>query len=366
MSLLLRNRGRVLLASEGTSGSDAIDAPILNDGTADIIYMPVYDDFEIQPERGEVEFPRLRASHSGVRHVSFPDLCNVTFTTPLFGRAGSGAGEESPYISPVLGAMNLNSIVVASTSDTRNPSTVQKNAMTAYWYVRNAEDNLWRLLTATGIRGTGVFNFAVREEPTIAFTGIGRYVEEFSDAAAFFSSANGEIALRKDGSTAVAARTTGSEFYVAEDPPVCKSMSITINGNVWRLSNFSMDLGWTATTIADMTGSGAVNKVILTRASEGARIGGSFSFHGDSDTALDDLFDLLEGDTEFAWSLQVATGTTSGSDRITLSGSKMQLVSRANGDDGGVWQHDAAFALNGDWSDVLQEDDFSIVFDAVP
>lgn len=362
---LSSQRMRVLLAAESTYGTDAVET-VLTTTTEDIIYQEV-DEPTATPERALVEFARARASASGNKHRTVEVRAPVSGSFPMTGRRGAAAGQEAPIWDPLAGAMSLNKAVVASTSCTYTLSTLQQAACTWYQYHRQLESDDWRLVVVTGVRGTSEITFGLDEETIINFTGTGLYQQVLSDRAEYFSAGTLAANLLKDGLTSVSARTGGAtEFIADQDTILGRALSITVDGVVFPLQSLSLALNWTQSEIRTLNASTGVTKVLNTRASTGARVGGSFSLIDGAD-ALDKLLDLYEDGSEVAFDC-VATSNqgTSGDDRITLNAPKCQLGVFSTGDSDGVMTFDVPYFFNGDFSSLAGDNELSLTIDVVP
>lgn len=353
MSEMFSNRYRVVVASESTYGTDAVNT-ILTTATADIIYQDVRA-CSILNTRVLFNPTRQRAQNSGVRHITFSDMSAVEMEVPLTGKVGAGAGDEAPYYDPIWSMLGFKSTVVSTTSCTYTPSTVQQSAASIYKWTRNAEDANWRLQYTTGVRGTATLSLAVNEEAYLSVSANGLYQELMTDAAAFFNSSD-EAALLKDGSTAVTARTTGTEVQVDKTALGCKQMTITYNGTTLPISNMEINFNRTQDMVRTVNGTETVSKVILTVA-DATRIEGSFSLQ-DGDAAFDLVRDALAGDTEYALSVALTDGT----DTITISMPKVQIGVYSEAANGQLRTFDVPFFLNGDWSSLTADNGISIAY----
>jgi predicted lipoprotein with Yx(FWY)xxD motif len=354
---------RVIIASEATYGTDQVDV-IFGDGDADIIYQDVQGTPSITPLRDIVEIDRARSSHSGVAHKSLANSADVSITFALTGRAGSGSGSEAPYYAAALKASGHAETVVDSTSATYNPATAQQPGMTVYLY-HELEDGKQRLQRATGVRGNMNFVFETNTEARAEFTGKGRYVDVLSDEAQFFSATTGAVALEADGSTSVTARTGGTEQYADNDPIMVRGITATINGNSWCIASMNLNTNWTLHEQQCAKGTASLDAVKLTRGA-GQRVGGSFTLQTDDTTVIDDFIDLYETADEFAITIELtADDGGSGDAKISLTASKAQLGAPSMGDNGGFVQFDIPFFLNGDFSDLFQDDDYALAYTAV-
>lgn len=362
MSELSSRYARVIVASESTYGTDAVNT-ILTTATADIVYQDLRN-LEINPMRTVVEINRVRGSHSGVAHKTLADHCTVSCEIPLSGWISGDAGEEAPYYNAFLKAMNLKETVVSATSATYNPATVAQNGLTIYAYEVNLEDNNSRLTYCTGVRGNGTLNFALGEEAFISFEGMGIYQSEISAPAAFFNASTGAAALLKNGSTAVTARSGGgTEVYANKAPIICTGMTFEVGGTTYDIKSLDLGLNWTTTPKSIINASSNVRKVLLTRG-EGSRIGGSFELlDGDQ---ISDMITKMSADTEATMSIVLVEGDGStGSATITISLPKIQLGPPTKGDDSGMRTYSVPFFANGTWTSLPADNDFTIVYGEV-
>lgn len=357
MSLQSNDYKRVLWASESTPGTDAVEA-ILNDETADILYQDVRSAL-VRPNRVQVEVPRARGSHSGNKQKSIPSHCNVEVEFPILPRRGTGSGEESPHIAPVLRAMNFGETTVDSTSWTANPATKAQDPMSIHVYQRNLEDDLYKLYRSTQVRGSGSITLPTEGEPYGTFTGVGDFYEE-TDAAAFFDS-SGEIALLPDASTSVTARTTGTEAYVDQDFFVCTSVVVQVDSQSWEVSEITLDLGWSTDQIKRITGNQSLQIPLLTRGDTGSKITLNIVCFPDS-TQLEQIESAIHADSEIGFNSVITTA----SERLTVDGPKMQITDIEDQAEGGTRGASLPCVLNGDWSSLVADNDFTMKWDAAP
>lgn len=360
MSRIFANQKVVVLASESTEGADEVDA-ILQDGDRDIYYQDMRES-EIINARAMIPAPRQRNSASGTRHKSVPNVANVTLTGPFSARLSASSGDEAPPYAAVLKAANFTETIDSGVDATYEPSTVPQNSMTIYeWSLNTAKEH--RLRYATGVRGNIEWTFEVGTEAYWTFTGNGIYGDYLTDSAQFFDATSGEVALLKDGASAVTERATGVEQYVDAESVVCRGITVTVNGNTWEVSAISLGTNWTVELIENMTGDNRVDQVLLSRADEGSRMGGSFTLNTDDDTVIDDFISLFEAATEFAITIVLSEddGGT-GDSTITISASKVQIGEPSDGTAGNFRTFEIPFLINGDWSDLVADDELSIVY----
>lgn len=357
-------RKRLLIASESTYNTDAI-ATILTTNTADIIYQDCTEP-KIDPDRDIVHLARARGSHSGTKHTTLPKKSGFSAKFPMTGWISGAAGEEMPYYAAILKAAGFDETISSGASATYKPATKQQEGMSAYLLHRHVDDANWRLDYATGIRHNLTFEFENQKEAMISVEGDGTYGQELSDGAAYVNS-SGEIALLKDGSTAVTARSTGEEKYAnSADVMMVRGMTFQVNSNTWDVSKVTLGTNWTITIKEVATATGSVQKVYLTRGDDDQRMGGSATLV-DGGTALNDMLDQYEAGGELSLNLVLTAGDgSSGSSRITITASKLQIGKPSRGDVNGLLSHDIPFMLNGDWSNLAADNDVTIVYDQVP
>lgn len=352
--LLSTNEFVTLWADESTYGTDAVEA-ILTDASADLVHQDVRS-LEITPEGDPVGTTRARGSHSGTKHAYVKGRCAISGEIPL--TPYIDASTQVPYNDAVLRAMNLQPDLGTASQSTYTPTTVNNDSLTVYKYLRNVESANWRLFAVTGARLSGVFNFEVGSEPYISFEGGGTYTR-LTDEAAFIAS-DGSIALLKDGSTPVTARVGGTEKVADQAPLTCVAMTITIGGTSYSVQSLTLDLGWDVTQKEAVTGSEQTIKHVLTRGDD-ARISGEFALSDYTAAALKQLLEDYEDNSEVSTTVVMDNGT----DEVTITMPKMQFGTLGMSDDGGTLNVTMPYFLNGDWSTLAADNDFSILYDAV-
>lgn len=354
MGLLLTNNRRTLWAAESAYDTDAVEADILTDGDADLVWQQVRS-LDITPEGAQVGTNRLRGSHSGTKHAFIKGRCAISGEIPLTPYISGSA--QVPYSDAILQACNLIPDLSTPSESTYSPKTVNSSSATIYQYHRSAEDANWRLQVVTGARFTPTFQFGVGEEPFIALDGGGTYTR-ITDEAAFVDS-SGAAALLKDGSTPVTARAAGTELVADQAPLTCSEITITIGGTQYVCANLELALNWDVGQKEAITGAEQTVKHVLTRAD--TRIGGSFSLVDYTAAALTQLLEDYEDDSEVSATIVCDNGT----DEVTFTMPKMQFGVPAGSDNGGTLNFDVPFFLNGNWSSLAGDNDFTILFDAV-
>jgi hypothetical protein len=347
MSMISANYTRVIAAPETSYGTDAVNT-ILTTATADIIYQEVADPV-ITPEITVVEINRSRGGAPGNAHGVIKDKCTVSARIPLLGR---GSGENWPYYDPFLRAMNLG----RGSTGIYAPTTVQSNAMTMYLYHYNLEAATQRLQIATGVRGSGTFELAVDSEAFVNFEGVGQYAE-LTTSAAFFNATTGAAALLKNGSSSVPARTSGTEFYSDLEPMLCTGITLTIDSVAFPVSSLSLDLAWGVDEVRTVTGATTMDKVLLTRANEGARMNGSMTLL-DGDTAFQKALDLYRDGSQVTLSASLSNST----DNIALTAGNLQIGGVEASAQGGFLGWNLPFFLAGDWSGLTDHYEFDLEY----
>ncbi len=364
MANIFSERQRLLAISESTYGTDAVEAAFA-DGTQDLIYQQ-HQGSAVDGIRTIIETAQARSSASGSKHISVPEAADVASTLLLTGREGSGAGEEAPLYDVFMSAAGFEKTIVASTSATYNLATAQQSAASVYLY-HDQDNGQQRLRQAVGVRGNIDFVFNNNEAAIAEFTGRGRYVNFLSDEAQFFDASTGAAALRADGTTPVAARTTGSEIYGNLDPVIVRNITVTVDGVELCLSAFNISTNWALIERTCADGVSALNEVLLNRPLTGSRPGGSFTFDDSVTANIDALIQQFEDAEEITFSAVLTAGDGSaGSARITFAAPKLQIGQLGLGDNSGIVQFDVPFSLNGDFSSLSADNELTVTYDAVP
>jgi hypothetical protein len=348
MSMISANYTRLIAASEASYGTDAVNA-ILTTASADIIYQEVADP-AITPEITVVEINRSRGAAAGNAHGVIKNKCTVSARIPLLGR---DTGKTYPYYAPFLKAMNL-AESVDNGDGVYVPATVQQAGMSAYLYHYNLEDAKQRLQVATGVRGSGSLELALDAEAFITFEGVGQYAE-LTDDVAFFNATTGAAALLKNGSTAVTARTTGTEFYSDLEPVLCTNITLTVDSVAFPIASMTLDFAWAVDEVRTVTGASVLQKVLLTRANEGARMNGTMLLV-DGAAAFEKALDLYRDGSQVSLVATLSNST----ETITLTCGNLQLGNIEASAQGGFMGWNLPFFLNGDWSGLTDNYEFEL------
>lgn len=353
MSELSSRYGRVMLMNEDDYAVDQIDIA-LGDGAIDLIYQDLRN-VSIVPTRQTINHPRVRSSHSGIKHTTIADHAVVSFEMPLTPMIDAAAGDEVPYYRDVLLASNMKETLVSGVSSTYKPATKQQGSFTIYHWEEELESERQRLTYSTGVRGNLTYKFSLNEEAMAQFDGIGLYEGEISNDFAFFNS-DGEIAYRKTGVNSVTARTTGEQKYAAMDAFVCSNMVVKVANISYGISSIEFSNNWEVVQKQVVNADGNVIKVLLVRG-ENSRVGGSFNMV-DGTSGIEALVNGLAINDGTA-SLEIEL--TRGARKITITGT-IQLGPPTKGDASGIRTYDVPFFFIGDFSTLVADNDYSIVY----
>lgn len=356
MSLQFDTNARVLWASEASYGTDAVNA-ILTDGTKEIIYQQV-NNLQIQPVAAQEAPARLRGSHSGNKHATIKQHCTVSGEIPL--TAFISATAQVPYFAPILKAMNMREDLSTTGEGKYTPATTRQASASIYKFTRQAENDNWRLHKALGTTLSGSIAFAPGSEAKVSVEGFALF-EKISAGAQYFSPTTGAIQYLADGTTAVTARDglAGGDEYIADQTPLmCKGMTVSAGGKSLTVGEASLELNWSTDPIDAITSDPQSAKFVNTRSNEGARIGGNFNLLDATDADFDQLISWALGDNEITLTIAL----TNADGNVTITAPKMQIFTPEEGANGNLKAWQFGFALNGDASSLLLDNDFELRF----
>ena len=361
------NRKQFLIARESPYATDAVET-LLTTATAEMIYQDFESGAELNNILTPVQIDRARGSASGVAQPKpVPDRSEFSAVCALTGRRGADfAVPETPHYGDLLVACGFKENVSGGAA-VYTPDTKAQGSISCYQITHDLDSANARLEWATGIRCNPVFRFALNQEAKVEVTGQGRYGNDIiSDAAAYTNASTGALALLKDGSTAVTARSgAGKEVYADGPILVCTSMTITAGGETLCISELEIDMGWTVDTKPCMGAQSNLREAYLTRAADAAA-GGSFNLM-DSGAAFNLLRDRFLDATEIAMSIVLVAGDGSaGSERLTISLPKIQIGAMTKGASGNARTYTVPFRANGTWTTLAADNDISLTFDVVP
>ena len=338
MSLMLFNQGVFIAMPEDNYGTDAIDAALQADDN--VTYLSVNSGVSLEPVYEQFEPDRFRSSHDGVEHTQIASHSALEVTGPLKGPRSVGtAGGEAPNYRAFLRAANLKEAIVSATSATYSLQTANTDSLSAYLYVRNAEDGNFRLNHLTGGRGSMTFDFATNSEATWSSSIMGLGAAKYTDDLAYFDS-DGQPAIDLSGTALTYAGTAALDLAPRM---ICQSMTLTLGATTYAASTASLDLAWTTTPREAMTASQTVSKLINTRGS-GSRPNGNLAVADAA--AYDDILSKWTESTSAALTIVLSDGTQ----KITFSMPSVQLGEPSASDNGGVRNWDIGYFVNGDWS----------------
>src|SRR5690554_364470 len=295
--LILSNNARYLWAAEAVYGQDAVDI-ILKNGARDIIYQQTTG-ITITPEGEAVHVARERGSGSVSRHGFIKNRAAIAGEIPLQGFISTT--DQVPHADAILQAMGLKVDLTTASKSTYSPETAETGSVTIYKFERLAESSKWRLTVVTGVRLTGSLTVAMNAEPIISIEGGGTYTT-MGEAKNFFAT-DGSIALQKDGTTPVVARTTGDEIIADQDPMMCVGMSVTVGSTARTVSAIELSLNSTVTALGAVTGAASTVRHVHTRGNQGSRIGGSFTLADYGDAEIDGFINDYEAANEMSASV---------------------------------------------------------------
>lgn len=366
MSLQFSNRKLTLMRSQSSRDSDPIDAQ-LNDDVAgrEIIYQDVRN-LDISVEAHNDAPDRESWSASGHKAPYVKHKASVEGEVPLTagvdgssGTSGNPSADDAPWYAPILKALNLEEDASGSNTAIYTPSTTLVAPATFHQYIRNVEDNKSRLRVATDFVGSGELSISAGEEAMMSFSG-GAFYSAITTPRNYVDS-NGKIITRKDGTTVDDSTNPITYKLADENPLIPKNMTVTVGGNTYEISEFTLDLNWTQDTIDVVNATPGKIDHVNTRGTTDRATGG-FTLLRSTEANFDQLITDYEAANEIAINivLQEVNGTRS----IKVDIPKAQLGPESEGENGNLMQHEFEFACNRDTDQSLAGDnDVKITFD---
>lgn len=291
----------------------------------------------VTPVRTPYANGEMKANHSASARKTFGSHCDVELSGFLKGK--SGAAGTAPAIAALLKASGLAETVVADTSVSYKPVTVQSMAVcpsfTIYKYERQT-DGTYRLYKSFGVRG----NFAVTYEMGVAVKwafsgGKGSYV----------APATATISGPSDPET-----YDGNKGQIPSD-----GMTLSIGGTAWSMGKFDFQTAWAVEEVRTATGSSQLDYSRLVRPAD-TPIAGNLEFMKSDE--LEDVLDKHGADTEFA----VANSVTDGTDTIAFAAPKAQF-DQWSMTAGNLGSFGVPVRFNGEWGGGESGDnDFTLTF----
>ena len=355
-------QGVVLVAAEGTYGTDAIHGQL--GGSNAYTYLLV-EECEITPVDELLPDDPIRQSFSGMPHSLMRKHCAVRMSGLLRGATNPGnAGGESPVTKPIFLSGGYASTVSSGVSDTWAPVTTQPGSFTLYRYLRNAEDGNYRMQYTTGVRGNWTITWAPGDYVRWEYEGLGLTWPSSSDTAAFkfwsddlaFFNSAGKIILDKAGSAVVA--TSGTVQYDPGRPFKCESVTVTIDGATYPLSRLTLSPNRSAQANEDINSSGNIQSVYTMPTD---RPGGGLQVAGTA-AAYESFLAAWRDATEVDFSAAIDNGA----DVLTVAtpGDNIQLYAPSRTDVSGKSEWGAEYRINGAWADAAGDDGHSIAWTA--
>lgn len=290
--------------SETTYGVDAISPGPVTEWEA-------FRDISIIPTINTIESPRATYSASGEKHCQLPSHNAVTWEMPFGGKIG--AAGTAPAYDALLLASGFKKTVVASTSVTYTPVTVQdmtNSPSASIWMYRMMLDqNAAYLYKARGYRGNVTITLNYGEEAVIAGDGLALY-----DAMP----------------TSTVSKPSAPTDYVGSGCMVVSSLVLTVGGTNYPVDALEIQTNWTQTRRDTGDGAGAMlAEVYLTRPTSGGRMIGSLNLV-DGLTALQDAVGKWQSGAQATLSAVL----TNGSNTITINAPSIQFGQPAEGAEG--------------------------------
>jgi len=329
MSILSSRYGVVMFASEDTYGTDQIDADL--NANTDVVYQLV-EECNITPV-GTINRPAIiRSTHDVSEHAYIQNGASVSMTGLLTGKE-SAAG-DAPVYNAVLKAANLAETVNASTSVVYNAQTERQAGMTVVRHRFDLDTGKSRMVFTTGVIGNVSFSMAANELARWTFDGTGIEFNPMSDDLQYFEESTVKPLLDNGGDSVT---YTGTYGYSAKDPMVCKSMTVTVAGTTYNVSNINIDVAFGTGTLDTVNGATTYSQVFNTRGAD-APVSGSFNLVS-SGTDYDDVLSKWPAGTAAALLFTVTDGT----DTISFSIPNAQLGDPSGGDVNGIQTWDIPF-----------------------
>lgn len=292
------------VVSESTYGVDAISP-----GPASTFQ--AFRAIDITPIVNPIESPRATASASGEKHCVLASHNDVTWEMPFSGKTGA-AGTAPAYDAFMLAA-GFKKTVVASTSVTYKPNTVNDMtdtpSATIWLYKYRLTDSNSYLVKAFGYRGNVTMTMTMGEEAVIAGTG---------------------MALYSAYPTSTTAKPTAPTSYQGASCMVVSGMTVTVGATSYPVENFEIQSNWTMTEIrTGASTGGTLSQVLLTRPMSGGRLIGSMTLV-DGSSAFQDMITKWTAGTQATLSVTLTNGT----DTITITAPNMQFGQPAESAEG--------------------------------
>lgn len=360
MGLLLPGQGRVLIASEGTLGTDAID--LANNLATARVYLDV-DSITWTPNAIPVDVNRVRGSASSEAHGVVLDNQKIDLVTPWSGAIAVGT-TEYPNFAALMKCTGHTETLVSSTSATYKPSTAPGAGVSMYYWQRDGEAYTFRLHYGVGIRGQlsqvecnldqeakATWELYAANLPD-ASGDTANFQGGISEDLAFFDS-SGLIDLDKTGSAII---YTGAETY--DDAPkfICKGMTVTIDSQTMICSSVTMRFPRTIKIVRAVTGDPTTVKIVTVPQPPTL----DFVLQ-EGNAGYEKIVDRLPTGTEVAGSVLLDNG--SGNDQCLISYPKLQVRGASRSEDGGYVAHSISCIGRGDYgSSILGDNDYSIVW----
>lgn len=328
MAQISADRKIAHVESETVYGDDAISP-------GPVTQWEAFRDISIVPTINTIESPRATWSASGEKHCQLPSHNAVTWEMPFGGKVG--AAGTAPAYDALLLASGFKKTVVASTSVTYTPVTVQdmtNSPSASIWMYRRMLDTTGAYLyKARGYRGNVTITLNFGEEAVIAGDGLSLYDPMPTSTV-----------------TAPDAPTS----YVGAGCMVVSSLVVTVGGVTYPVDALELQTNWTQTRRDTGDGDGAMlAEVYLTRPTSGGRMIGSLNLM-DGTTALQDMIGKWQSGAEASLVAVLTNGTST----ITMTAPKIQFGQPAEAAEG-ILSYNVPIYLNRNSSG---DDELSLVY----
>lgn len=359
---LLARESKIILAREGTYGTDAID---LQNNKAVARRYEAFTEVAVAFNGDFRERNIVRPSFSNNRGQY--SRRNATWTIDGIVPVPGTAGNAPLGLDHLLVAAGCKETLVATTTATYALSTTATAGLSGYLWKRHADTYVWRLTYGTGMRGNISISGNVRDWVTFQSTletnnfpfapTATNELRGWSLDLAYFD-ADGTILLDKAGATI----TTYTGVETMDDPRGLMlevDSVITIDSVAFPISAFSLDFGNTV-KIKEATSSTA-NSTAGTWLT-GRNVTGDFTL-AQGGAAFEKALALLHADSEVSCTIVMKDGLGSGGTTLTITMGDLQLRSVDGPEDSeGLAAFTLPFQANADWSNELGDNELTLVW----
>lgn len=301
MADLLRPRaGRVMIESESSYGTDAVQA-IFDNTSKDIIYQVVGDDISIENQISNVQRSETTASTAALPEKRFKSHNEISMTLPLLPFESSDA--ETPHYSAALKAMNFSEDLTGTDKGVYSLQTDEQSSATIYYWQKDTAGKA-RLHYALGCYLTGTIQGEVGGLASIDVSGQGLY-QQMTTSRDYFNS-NGNIALDKNGNSISSRDASVAEKRAQQTPFRVRNMTLTIGSTTYEVTSFSVTLGLQQDQKSKVQAKNSVSRIVQGREPDGQQIEMELA---EGSTAFDDALSKAENGNRASFNAQLTNGT---------------------------------------------------------